>query len=77
MLGGKHIYADGIIYIGKEANNIEDQPLDVIGSQVFINQEEINQKILAITPEERRKIGISRSELSYLKKKSKGGKVKL
>ena len=38
-----------MVYIGKEANNIEDQPLDVTRSQAFINEEEIKQKILALT----------------------------
>ena len=57
VLERKHIQADGLVYIGKEANNIEDQPLDVIEPQVFINEEEI-KKILALTPEEARKIGI-------------------
>ncbi|MCC4771839.1 hypothetical protein FXV91_17210 [Methanosarcina sp. DH2] len=73
VLERKHVQADDLFYIGKEANNIEDQSLDVTGAQVFINQEEIKQKILAITPEERRKIGISRSELGYLKKNAKEG----
>lgn len=76
VLERKHIQADSLVYIGKEANNIEDQPLDVTGAQVFINQEEIKQKILALTPEEARKIGIKhRSELSYLKKNAKEGKL--
>jgi galactitol-specific phosphotransferase system IIB component len=48
--------ADGLICIGKEANNIEDQPLDVTGAQVFIDEKEIKQKILALTPEEARKM---------------------
>jgi hypothetical protein len=26
----------GLVYIGKKANNIEDQPLDGTGTQVFI-----------------------------------------
>lgn len=30
------IPADGLVYIGKEANNIEDQPLEVTKLQVFI-----------------------------------------
>jgi hypothetical protein len=72
----KHIQADGLVYIGKEANNIEDQPLDVIGAQVFTNEEKIKQKILALTPEEARKIGIKhRSELKYLKEKAGDGKL--
>lgn len=64
----KHIHVDGLVYIGKEANNIEEQPLDVEKPQVFINEEEIKNFILALTPEEARKIGISRNEPYYLKK---------
>ena len=58
VLKRKHVQADGLVYIGKEANNIEDQPLDVTKSQVFINEEDIKQKILALTSEEARKLGI-------------------
>ncbi|WP_440955603.1 hypothetical protein ACSAZK_01130 [Methanosarcina sp. Mfa9] len=43
FLEKKQIQADGLVYIGKVANNIEDQPLDVTTSQVFINEEEINK----------------------------------
>lgn len=59
ILERKQIPADGLVYIGKKANNIEDQPLDVTKSQVFINEEEIKQIILALTPEEARKVGIA------------------
>ncbi len=71
VLKRRNIQADGVVYIGKEANNIEDQPLDVKISQVFINEEEIKQMILALTPKEARKLGIKhRSALAYLKKKA-------
>jgi len=59
VLARKHIQANDFVYIGKEANNIEDQPLDVIGAQVFVDEKDIRQKILALTPEEARKLGIS------------------
>ena len=73
VLKRRNIQADGLVYIGKEANNIQDQPLNVTGTQVFINEEEIKQKILALTPKEARKLGIKyRSELKYLKKKARG-----
>ena len=76
VLERKHIQADGQIYIGKEANNIEDQPLDVTKPRTFINEEEIKQRILDLTPEDGREIGIKhRSELSYLKKKAREGKL--
>jgi hypothetical protein len=78
VLERKHIQADGLVYIGKEANNIEDQPLDVTKSQVFINEEEIKQKILALTPEEARELGIKyRSALAYLKNKTQEGDLNL
>jgi 1-aminocyclopropane-1-carboxylate deaminase/D-cysteine desulfhydrase-like pyridoxal-dependent ACC family enzyme len=67
-----------LVYIGKEANNIEDQPLDVIGAQVFIDEEEIKQMILALTPEEARKLGIKhRSTLKRMKDRIKNGKINL
>lgn len=76
VLERKHIQADGLVYIGKEANNIEDQPLDMTGVQVFINEEEIKQKVLSLTPEEARKIGIeSKKGLSYIKKKAREEKL--
>jgi hypothetical protein len=76
VLERKHIQADGLIYIGKEVNNIDDQPLDIDRPQVFINEEEIKNFILPLTPEEARKIGIKhRSELKYLKKKAREGKL--
>ncbi|KKG20170.1 hypothetical protein EO97_09565, partial [Methanosarcina sp. 2.H.T.1A.15] len=68
VLKRRNIQADVLVYIGKEANSIEDQPLDVTGAQVFINEEEIKQKILALTPEEARKLGIKhRSTLKRMK----------
>ncbi|WP_292372508.1 hypothetical protein [Methanosarcina sp. UBA411] len=76
VLKRKHIQADGLIYIGKEANNIEDQPLDVEKPQIFQDMGDIKQKILALIPEEARKIGIKhRSELKYLKGNTREGKL--
>lgn len=50
--------------------------MDIDRPQVFINVEEIKQKILALIPEEARKIGIKhRSELKYLKEKAREGKL--
>lgn len=75
VLERKRIHADGIVYIGKEANNIEDQPLDVTGAQVFINEGEIKQKILALTPREARKCEVDRSNLNKIKNRVKNGKL--
>ena len=35
VLERKHVQADGLVYIGKEANNIEDQPLDPTFRTIF------------------------------------------
>jgi len=53
----KKIQADGLVYIGKEANNIEDQPLNVPVDQVFIYENEIKQKVLDFSLKESKGIG--------------------
>ena len=59
-----------MVYIGKEANNIDEQALKVKEAQVFINQKEVKKKILALTPKEAREIGIMyRSTLKKIKDK--------
>ena len=53
---------------GKEANNIEDPLFEVTRSQVFINDEEVQQKILDLSPKEVREFGIRyRSTLKKIK----------
>lgn len=64
------------MYIGKEANDIDEQELDVVKPQKFIDEEEVRQYILGLTPEEARKVGIKhRSALAYLKKRAKEGEL--
>lgn len=79
VLERKHIQADRLVYVGKEANNIEEQPFDVTGVQVFINEEEIKQKILDLSPKEARKLGIKyRSTLKKIKDRIlKDGKINM
>ena len=70
----KHVQADSVVYIGKEANNIDEQVLDVKKAQEFINEESVYDFILRLTPDKAREIGIKhRSALAYLKKKAKVG----
>ncbi|WP_292464328.1 hypothetical protein [Methanolobus sp.] len=72
VLERKHIVADSVIYIGKEANNIDEQALDVKKAQEFINEKAVYDFILNLTPERARQLGIKhRSALAYLKKKAK------
>ncbi len=51
----RHIHADSVILIGKEVNNIDDQPLDVGQAQVFINKQEIMDKIMQLDAVKRQK----------------------
>ncbi len=55
----RHIHADSVILIGKEANNIDDQPLDIWQAQVFVNKQDIMDKILELTPDTARKVGVA------------------
>ena len=74
VLMRKEVHIDGVVYIGKEANNIDEQALKVKEAQVFINEEEIKRKILALTPKEAREIGIKyMSTLKKIKAKIESG----
>ncbi|NOR46514.1 MAG: hypothetical protein GQ533_00475 [Methanosarcinaceae archaeon] len=68
LLERKYVHVDGVVYIGKEANNIYEQALKVKEAQIFINQEEMKRKVLALAPKEARKLGIKhRSTLKKIK----------
>lgn len=72
FLERKRIQADGLVYIGKKANNIDEQAFDVKKAQEFINEKAVYDFILNLTPEKARETGIKhRSALAYLKKKAK------
>lgn len=66
--------ADSVVYIGKEANSIDEQALDVKRPQEFVNKAEILQKILDISQSEAEKIGVRRGTLWKIKKKIRDGK---
>ncbi|KXS43143.1 MAG: DNA-directed DNA polymerase B [Methanolobus sp. T82-4] len=46
----KHVHAESVIYIGKEANNIDEQALEVKKAQEFINEKAVYNFILNLTP---------------------------
>lgn len=54
----RHIHADSVVLVGKEANNIDDQALDIGQAQVFVKKQEIMDKILQLDAEMGRKVGI-------------------
>lgn len=55
----RHLHIDRVIFVGKEANNIDDQPLDVWQAQVFVNKQEIMDNDTGINSEMGRKVGIA------------------
>jgi len=78
LLKRRDILADEIIYIGKEANNIDEQPLRISDAQVFRDKHSICQKILLIHQCDAEKIGVRRSALKYIKDSiRKGNKINL
>jgi len=60
-LNRKHIHVYGVVYIGKEANNIDEQDLDVKEVQIFINKQAIMGNILCISQKQAEALGVSRS----------------
>lgn len=69
VLERKHIHADGLVYIGKEANNIDEQALDVKKAQEFVNKQEIMNNILNISQTEAEALGVSRSRFQGIKQR--------
>lgn len=74
LLKRRKIIVDEIIHIGKEANNIDEQPLKTTDAQVFRNKHSIRQKILSIRQCDAEKIGVNRSVLKYIKDGIRNGK---
>ena len=74
VLERKYVHVDGVVYIGKEANNIDEQALKVKEAQRFINKEELKENILAFTSKQARKVGVGRSTLKSIKDRIKSGK---
>ena len=68
VLERKHVHADGVVYIGKEANNIDEQELDVTKAQEFLNEEDIKRKILEMPQKEAERLGVGRSTFQGIKK---------
>ncbi|NPE28815.1 hypothetical protein HNV12_12790 [Methanococcoides sp. SA1] len=78
VLKRKHVHSDGVIYIGKEANNIDEQELDVKKAQEFLNKEEIMQKILDQSVSEAKAKGVPKTTLWDMQKRIKeSGKLNL
>jgi hypothetical protein len=60
LLTRKHVHGDWIIHIGKEANNINEEPLRTGNVQIFKDIENERQRILAMRQCDAEKLGIDR-----------------
>ncbi|WMW23058.1 hypothetical protein RE476_04300 [Methanolobus mangrovi] len=67
ILERKHVQADCVIYIGKKANNINEQTLDLNMAQEFINKQEIMDKIYGMSQKQALTIGFSKSRFQEMK----------
>jgi hypothetical protein len=68
QLERKHIHVLEIVHIGKEANNIEDEPLDVGSVQVFRNEEKERLRIVEMRQCDAEREGIDRKTRWRMKK---------
>jgi hypothetical protein len=70
ILERRHVNVDGIIYIGKETENIEETGiLELPSYTTYIDEEELKKKLLKITPKEAREIGLNEETLRQIKKR--------
>jgi hypothetical protein len=60
QLERRHINVSEIIHIGKEANNIEDEPLEVGNVQVFRSEEKERLRIIGMRQCDAELLGIAR-----------------
>lgn len=82
VLERKHIQTNSIVYIGKEANNIDEQQLDVELAQVFIDEKWIAEQILNLPQKIAEECGVDRKTFQTMKKSMreslrKGEKINL
>lgn len=69
LLERMHVHVDGVVYIGKEAKNIDEQALKVKEAQVFLDKNEIMQKILDLPQKIAEEWGVRRNTFQGVKKR--------
>jgi hypothetical protein len=70
QLERRHIQVSEIVHIGKEANNIEDEPLETGNVQVFKNEEKERLRIVEMRQCDAEKLGINRGTRWRMKTES-------
>ena len=77
LLERRHVIADKIIYIGKEANRIEENTagLEAPITEVYQSKADLRKKILGLTLDEAKELRVSKRTFYRLKDKVSNGKV--
>jgi hypothetical protein len=71
-LARRPVDAQRVIYIGKEANKIDEQPLNVLNPQIFRDKDTIIQQILAMPTAEAHIHGVGREAFRQIKMRITG-----
>jgi hypothetical protein len=76
-LGRKRIHVSEVAHIGKEANNIEDEPLDGGIVQVFRDEEKERRRIIEMRQCDAEKAGVDRKTFQRIKERIRGGEINI
>ncbi|MBA7483595.1 hypothetical protein ES707_19111 [subsurface metagenome] len=60
---------DDVVHIGKEANNIDDQALDIWKAQMFRDKAAIIERILALPQKKAEEYGVDRKTFQGIKQR--------
>lgn len=76
ILERKHIFVDGITYIGKETDNLENNGiLDSPKYSICLDEEKLKEKILKLSLREAKILGLNPETLRQIKKRIIENKV--
>ena len=69
LLKRRHLEINNIVHIEKEANNIDDQALDIKKAQMFLDRAKIMEMILALSQKEVEEHGVDRKTFQIMKQR--------
>ncbi len=76
ILERSRLYIDGLVYTGKEANNIERTGIvDDVRYETYMSDEDLLERITSMSLEEAKNLGIPRRTFYRLRKASQKGKT--
>lgn len=69
LLARRHLVVDDVVHIGKEANNIDDQALDIRKAQMFRDKTVIMEWILVLSQKTAEEYGVDRKTFQRIKQR--------